>query len=179
MRTAIFCAAGHEECEALIVYDLLKRAKMDIDLISISDQLTVVSSHGLTYQTDKVFDEVDFAEYEALVFPGGLPGTTNLHEFKPLVDLLHRFYNEKKMIAAICAAPSFFVKEGFVSDFEFVCYPGFESGKTPAEGKVMIKDNVITAKGLGADFEFAHAIISYLKGKDVADMVLDQIQYWG
>lgn len=179
MRTAIFCAAGHEECEALIVYDLLKRAKMDVDLISIDDQLTVTSSHGLTYRTDKTFNEVDFNEYEALVLPGGLPGTDNLHAFKPLVDLLHRFYNDRKLIAAVCAAPSIFVKERFVDDHEFVVYPGFESGKIPCEGKVMIKDNVITAKGLGADFEFAHAIISYLKGKDAADLVLNQIQYWG
>ena len=177
MKTLIFCAQGHEECEALIVYDLLKRAKMEVELVSISDDLLVTSSHGLTYQTDRLFKDVDFSEVQALVLPGGLPGTDNLYAFKPLIAKLHEFYEAKKLIAAICAAPSIFIKEGFVSDEEFVCFPGFECSKKPKTGKVAIKDNVITAKGLGADFEFAHAIIAYLKDKETADAVLKQIQY--
>ena len=51
-KIAIFMAEGCEEIEGLAVVDILRRAKMEIDMVSISDSLSVKSSHGVVFQTD-------------------------------------------------------------------------------------------------------------------------------
>ena len=161
-KTAIFIANGLEECEALNTADLLKRAGIRVDLVSVEDTKDIVSSHNLHFMTDMMIDDIDVYEYDALILPGGLKGTQT---------------KEGRLIAAICAAPSIFVKEGYVKDNHFSVYPGFECGLKTSGLKVSVDNNVITAKGLGASFEFAHAIISYLLDKEAADNVLKEIQY--
>ena len=50
MKTMIIVNDGLEECEALIVYDLLYRAGIDVKLVGFTD--TVVSSHNVTFKSD-------------------------------------------------------------------------------------------------------------------------------
>ena len=177
MRVAIFCADGLEQCECLVVYDLLHRAKIDTDLVRVGEGLEIKSSHGLLFKANKLIDEINFNDYDALVLPGGIPGSDNLAACKPLVEALKDFKAKGKLIAAICAAPYIFVDNGLVSDGKFTCYPGFEHGLNSTHNKVEVDDNVITARGLGANFEFAYEIIKFLSGEELAKKVLDQIQY--
>lgn len=172
----IICADGLEECEALIVRDLLYRAKIACDLVALRNP-TVISAHNLTFATDKVLTEVKGKDYAAIILPGGMPGTKYLTESKLLKDLLTEFQREHKLIAAICAAPSLLIKLGFVGDHEFTVFPGFAQGKIPAEKAVVVHDNIITANGLCAAFRFAQAIITYLTTKRNADNVLKSILY--
>lgn len=176
-KTAIFIANGLEECEALNTADLLKRAGIKVDLVSVEDTKDIVSSHNLHFMTDIMIDDINIDEYDALILPGGLKGTQTLSVNKKVLSYLERFHNEGRLIAAICAAPSIFVKEGYVRDGHFSVYPGFENGLKTSGLKVSVDNNVITAKGLGASFEFAHAIITHLLDKETADSVLEEIQY--
>ena len=77
-RVAVFFADGCEEIEGLSVVDVLYRAGIPCDKVSISDSLSVTSSHQVTFLTDKLLSQVSFDDYSMLVLPGGLPGTTNL-----------------------------------------------------------------------------------------------------
>lgn len=176
-KTAIFIANGLEECEALNTADLLKRAGIRVDLVSVEDTKDIVSSHNLHFMTDMMIDDINIYEYDALILPGGLKGTQTLSVNDKVLSYLKQFHKEGRLIAAICAAPSIFVKEGYVRDNYFSVYPGFECGLKTSGLKVSVDNNVITAKGLGASFEFAHAIISYLLDKEAADNVLKEIQY--
>ena len=176
-KIAIFCADGLEECEALIVMDLLKRAKMHVDLISMKDELTVTSSHGLTFTCDVLFKDMAKDAYDALILPGGLKGTETLGASKELADLLKTYKDDDRLIAAICAAPSIFIKLGFVDDDEFTVYPGFECGLRSTGKKAVSTKNIITGKGVGAAFEFSYEIIKYLLGEDSAKAILIETQY--
>ena len=71
MITAIFLANGFETCEALITVDLLRRAGMDIDMISMNDDLSVESSHGVVVQANRLFKEIQPMDYDILIMPGG------------------------------------------------------------------------------------------------------------
>ena len=77
-RICVFFAPGYEEIEALAVVDLLRRAGIDTDMVSITKEREMTSSHGVTVHMDKVFEEVDFEETDMIVLPGGMPGTKNL-----------------------------------------------------------------------------------------------------
>ena len=77
-RTAIFMADGCEEIEGLTVVDILRRAGLTIDMVSITGSASVTGSHGITFQADLTFEQADLDGYDAVVLPGGMPGTLNL-----------------------------------------------------------------------------------------------------
>ena len=73
-KVCVLLAEGFEEVEALTVSDIMRRAKVECDLVSIKDK-KVTSSHGVSIEADKIFDES--MEYDLIVLPGGIPGATN------------------------------------------------------------------------------------------------------
>ena len=89
-KVSLFLADGFEEVEALAVVDLLRRADIDISMISISGELEVTGAHKIKVIADKLFEEEDFSTIGMLVLPGGT-GTKHLAEHKKLVELLKDF----------------------------------------------------------------------------------------
>ena len=76
MKVGIICAPGLEECEALLVYDLLYRSGIDVKLVGLEDEIT--SSHNVSFRTDIHIDNFNYQDYNAIILPGGMPGTLNL-----------------------------------------------------------------------------------------------------
>lgn len=163
MKVAIFLADGFEEIEAISVLDVLRRGEFTVDSISISENLEVKGAHGISIITDKVFSKVKFDNYDILVLPGGMPGTTNLLKHKGLCNLLKEFNLEGKTIGAICAAPIVLGHLEILKDKEGTCYPGFEEQLIDCNiinENVVVSDNIITAKGAGVALNFALKILS-------------------
>ena len=136
MKAAIICAQGLEECEALLTYDLLHRANIQVELLGLDSQIT--SSHNVTFNTHKLLKEVDIMDYDCLILPGGIPGTNNLEDSKDVQNAIDLFVNNNKLIAAVCAAPSILNHKGLLEDKKFTCYPGFECGLTSTKEKTVI-----------------------------------------
>ena len=160
-KIAIFFAEGYEEIEALAVVDVCRRLKLEIDMVSITEERAVTGAHGISVGMDKVFGEIDCVDYDMLVLPGGMPGTRNLEACAPLMEQIDAFYEKGKYIGAICAAPSIFGHRGIVKGRKACCYPGFESHLEGAEvtlGPVEIDGNVVTSRGMGTAIEFGLAI---------------------
>lgn len=175
MKVAIFCAQGLEECECLLTNDLLKRAGIETKLLGLEKEIT--SSHNVTFICDGLLKDEDLSDYDCIVLPGGLPGTTNLENSKYVQDAIDLFMKENKYIAAVCAAPSILIHKGLLKDREFTCYPGFEENLTRVNEKAYIHNNIITGIGLGGTIEFASLIISTLLDNVKALNVMMKIQY--
>lgn len=175
MKTAIICAPGMEECEGLVVYDLLFRAGIEVKLIGL--QKEICSSHNLTFITDATINDFDYQNYDCLILPGGMPGTKNLEANEKVQDIIDYFINNNKLVAAICAAPSILNHKGLLKDGQFTCFPGFECGLKSTEDKVTVDGKIITGKGLGAAFEFSYEIIKTLIDEQKAKEVLSKVQY--
>ena len=154
--------------EALTVVDMLRRAGIDITTVSISRNLQVESSHGVTVTADCTWVELSADDVEWLVLPGGMPGTKHLSECKPLVSLLQRHAAANKHIAAICAAPSVLGQAGLLNGYKATCYPGCEGALKGAEYKedrVVVDGNIVTSRGVGTAIDFACEIIKLLEGE--------------
>lgn len=175
MKVGIICAMGLEECEALLVYDLLYRAKIDVKLVGLEKQIE--SSHKVVFNTDLTIDEFDYQNYDCIILPGGIPGTPNLENNQTVQKIIDYYVDNNKLIAAICAAPSILNHKGLLQEGKFACYPGFECGLKQSDKKAIKEGNIITAKGLGAEFEFAFEIIKALTNEEVAKETLEKVQY--
>lgn len=175
MKTLILLAQGLEECEALVVYDLLYRAGIETDLVGLDKSIT--SSHQVTIIPHKQIDEIDTNDYNCLILPGGMPGTLNLENDDRVQNIIDEFVKEDKYVCAICAAPSILIHKGLLKSEKFICYPGFENGLMPVNKKAVQDNKFITGKGLGAAFEFAYLIITNLISEDKAKEIFDKIKY--
>ena len=95
-KVAILIANGLEECEALVTKDLLNRANIQTDLISVEKDLNITSVHELSFKCDYLFNDVDLYAYDAIILPGGWDGTMTLMDFEPLGDILKYYFKHKK-----------------------------------------------------------------------------------
>ena len=151
-----------------------------MDLISVTELEPVKSSHGIVVRTDKTFSQADFEEYDMLVLPGGMPGTTNLEAHEGLMAQVDAFYASGKYIAAICAAPSIFGHRGILKGRKACCYPTFEShlqGAEVTKGPVEVSDHVITSRGMGTAIDFGLAIVEIFCGAQKAHEMAETIVY--
>ena len=170
----VFLAEGFEEIEALTPVDILRRAGLPVQTVSIMDEQVVTGAHGVPVLADKMFAEIHPENAEMILLPGGLPGATNLDAHEGLGQMIMDFAKEEKPLAAICAAPLVFGNRGLLEGKKATCYPGFETYLQGAEytAALVEKDgNFITGKGPGAALEFAFAIVEKYCGLDMVQQL--------
>lgn len=180
-KVAVFLFDNVEECEALIVVDLLRRADIIVDTVSIKQGLEVSGSHNIRIQADKLLDDMDLNDYEMLILPGG-PGVVSYRSNEKLTEMLQLQDNRNGLIGAICAAPFILAELGILAEKPATSYPSvrdslIDNGVIYVDSPVIIADNIITGKALGAAIPFAAAIIGRLLSQEEADKVLSMIYY--
>lgn len=176
----IMLADGFEEAEALVPCDLLRRAGLSVETVSITDNKVVTGSHGISVTCDITEKKMNLNEMEMLLLPGGKAGVENLDEFMRIDEILNYTKDKNRYFAAICAAPSIIGKRSFLEGKKATCYPGFEKyllGAKVTGKKVVTDGKVITASGAGAAFDFAFEIIGELCGKDKVKEIKNEIRY--
>ena len=179
-KAYIFLAEGFEDVEALGVIDVLRRGGVNVELVSITEEPLVVSSHGVTFGVDTTLDMgIDIDKDDAMIFPGGLEGAKNLAGCGPLIEEMEAHLSEGGLVAAICAAPGLVLGQSErLKGVKFTCYDGFESGPV-AKGAEFVKKpavtsgNIITGRGPGYALEFGLEILKYIKGEKAAQDVRD------
>lgn len=179
-KAAVLLADGFEEIEALTAVDLLRRARIYVDTISISDDYMVNGSHGINVQTEDLFAEVDFGEFDMLVLPGGMPGTANLDAHDGVRRVVREFCEKGKYVGAICAAPSILGNMGLLKGKRGTCFPPFEdrlSGAVLVKAPVVQDGNIITSRGMGTAIEFGLKLVEVLTDKAKADEIAQSIIY--
>ena len=105
----------------------------------------------------------------------------NDHEYLPDA-IRHWNYSryKKKLVAAICAAPSVLGAAGILEGKTAVCHPGFEGelkGANVIYENVAVDENIITSRGMGTAFDFGLAIVSYFMDDEVVADVRTHMIY--
>ena len=177
-KVGVFFGTGYEEIEALAVVDLLRRANVETDMVSVMEEKTVTGAHSIPVVMDKMISEVDFSQLDMIVLPGGMSGTRKLEACEPLMEQVDAFIAAGKAVCAICAAPSILGHRGHLQGKKAIAYPGFEEQLTGAQvvyEPAVVDGNIITGRGMGCAVEFGLAIVEYLQGKEVRDALSDKI----
>lgn len=173
----LLLANGFEEIEALTPVDVLRRAGLEVKTVAISGR-SAVGSHGINVECDLSADEVDFKDATAVIFPGGMPGATNLDR-SPLSDkAIDSVIKNGGIIAAICAAPLVLGRRGLLQGKRATCYPGFESelvGAVVTDEGVVTDGNIVTARGMGVALDFSLELAGLLVSKEKAEEISSAI----
>lgn len=171
-KVAVHLAEGFEEIEAITIIDVLRRAGLNVIMVSITGQLAVNGAHDIPVVVDVLFEGVDYSEIDMIVLPGGMPGSKNLDEHEGLRTQIKIFAEQEKLLGAICAAPLVFGNIGLLQGKDAVCYPRFEKfleGATLKKQLVVVDGNIVTGKGVGAALKFALKIVEKLVSKEKAE----------
>ena len=173
-------AEGLEECEGLITLDILRRAGLETDTVSVEDAHTVVGAHGVPVTCDRTLPELLAAPPELVVLPGGMPGTTNLVKSPAVETLVRRTLEHGGRAAAICAAPSVLAQYGLLAGRRATCYPGFEDrcpGAQMVDADVVTDGQITTGRALGAAMAFALELVRLLTDEQTAARTAEEIVY--
>ena len=166
----VFLAEGFEEVEALAPVDVMRRAGLAVKLAGVTGR-EVTGSHGICVQTDMDAQEVDATLLEAMVLPGGLPGTHNL-EASPAVQ---------RCIDS-CVAPSILAHKGLLAGKNATAFPSFqkdlqEGGALLSESYVVRDGQFLTARGMGVATQFGLALVEALVSPEKAADIRASIQW--
>ncbi len=180
-KVYLFLANGFEEIEGLTAVDVLRRGGVEVCTVSVTGKKQIIGSHKIPVEADSVFTgEEDYLDGDMIVLPGGLQGTNALMAHEGVRELLYRYRDAEKYIAAICAAPSVLGMNGLLKGRQATCYPGFEDkllGACKSELPVVQDGFVITAEGMGVSLPFALHLLSLLQGQTEAERVAKAICY--
>ncbi len=180
-KAYIFLADGFEEVEALTAVDLLRRAGIEVRMISISDSLEIVGRSRIRVTADRFFSDRGFDSADLLILPGGMPGTEYLMNHEGLRELLlQKAADGRTYLAAICAAPMVFGRLGLLEGKKATIYPGMEDelkGAERSEERVVRDGRIITSRGVGTAIPFALKLIETLMTPEAAREIAASIVY--
>ena len=176
-------ADGSEDLEMVTILDLLRRAGVEVTLVSVMHQRQVTLAHGLEIRAEALLADVIDDDFDAIVLPGGMPGAEHLSTNPTLISMLKEQHAKGEVIAAICASPAVVLaKHGLLQGKKAVAYPGFEEGLEQGGAQyvdqaVVIDGNIITSKGPATAIAFTLALIEVLVGEIAAKEVAAGLLY--
>ena len=170
----IFLANGFEEVEALATVDVLRIADLKVKIVGVGSDV-ITGAHGISTVCDAVDSDLTPGDdIEAVILPGGMPGTLNLERSDKVNAFVDYAYENQKLVCAICAAPTILGHKGMLKGF-----PGFESeleGAELSDSFVVTDGNIITAKGMGSAVKFGIAIGAAFVGEAKMKKIEESLQ---
>ena len=162
----VMIANGFEEIEALTPVDMFRRAGLEVKTVGVNG-LVATGAHGIKINCDALPEDIDLDSLTMAVFPGGMPGATNL-DASPFTDkVIEAVLKNGGRLAAICAAPLVLGHRGLLNGKKATCYPGFESelmGATVINEAVVTDGNITTGRGMEYSLPFAKELVSLALG---------------
>lgn len=168
-KILVFIADGTEEVEAITVVDYLRRAGIEVDLVSVMKDRQVTGAHDIKIEADYLIDDIDVSSYDGVYSPGGLPGAYNIRDNTRALEIYQEMASGGKIVSALCAGPTVLDKAGLLKDKKFTAYPGFVENindGTYVDENVVVDQNVITGRGPAIAQEFAFEIIGQLLSEE-------------
>ncbi len=168
-------ATGFEDSEAIVTYDLLSRAGFIMKTASIDNNQVITSSHKIPITTNLTLANAKLDEFDFIIIPGGKLGVDNIKNSTLAINAIKYFYEHKKGVFAICAAPSILGALGYLNNKRFTCFPGFEAGINgtyTGEPVTIVDEQIVTAKSMAYSMDFALAIIKKYMSEDVYQHVM-------
>ncbi len=180
-KAVVFLADGFEEVEAITPIDYLRRAKVEVVLVSINMAKDVISSHNVHFVADKTLAEYLSSESslpDCIFFPGGLNGSRNLSECREVLEYADKMNDEGKLVSAICAAPALVLsRTKCLAGKKWTCYPddyGVPENlmkNRVADVPFVVSENLITGCSVGCAEQFTMELVKVLAGEAECDRI--------
>lgn len=160
MKILLFCAKGFETMEFSVFIDVFGWARNDygynvqVDTCGFNEK--VISTFNVPIIVDKLIEEIDVEEYDALAIPGGFEeyGFYDEAYNEKFLKLIQEFHRQNKMIATICVGALPLGKSGILKGRKATTYhlkdayrqkQLAEFGALVVNERIVVDGNIITS----------------------------------
>ncbi|XP_038888999.1 protein DJ-1 homolog C [Benincasa hispida] len=178
-RVLIPIANGSQGIELVTIADILRRAKVDVVIVSVEKSLQILTSTGTKIVADKLIKDAVESTYDLIILPGGAAADERFIKSRILRKMLKEQDSAKRIYGAVCSSPAFLFKQGLLKDKRAIAHPSLETKSTDGvdTAKVIIDGKLITSKGSYNVIDFALAIVSKLFGHARARSVAEGLVF--
>ncbi len=176
----VLMANGTEEIEAVVIIDLLRRAGANVAVVGANDIINC--SRDLRILPDLPIHKLNETKlYDLVYLPGGAKGVQNLIDIPKVYDVLINHINQKRFIAAICAAPLILSTLNLIKPTQkLTSHPSVKddlSNFNYIDENIVDDNHIITSRGAGTSFEMAFYLINLLFGAEELRKVQQSIAW--
>ena len=165
MKALILVADGFEDLELFCPWYRLREEGVEVTIASPSTQ-PLTGLHGYRVEPDMPIHELNPAEYDLLLIPGGR-SPEKLRVREEAVDVARTFMQENQRVAAICHGPQLLISAGALDGRAITCAAGIRddvraAGAQYRDEAVVVDGNLITSRGPDDLPAFCHQLIAVL-----------------
>lgn len=186
MKTLLFLAKGVEIMELSVFVDVMGWARNDYgyetDLITCGFKKQVISTFNIPITVDKLIEEINVDDYDALAIPGGFEEFGFYEESydERFLNLIREFNAKNKIIATICVGALPVGKSGILKDKKATTYhlkEGYrqkqlcEFGVNVVNEPIVIDQNIITSYCPETAPNVAFKLLEMLTSKEKMEVV--------
>ena len=149
-KVAILATNGFEESELREPKNALEKAGAEVHIISEKSGTIKGWSDGnwsKEYKVDKTLDEVNQADYNALMLPGGVMNPDTLRRNKKAVSFVKSFFENHKPVGAICHGPWLLAEADVLKGRKITSYSSIKTDMMNA-GAHWVDEEVVVDEGL-------------------------------
>jgi len=149
-RIAILAENSYQELELWYPLLRLREAGAEVRVIGTGSAETYTSKHGYPVTVDAAADEVEAADFDAVIVPGGYAPDL-LRRYESILNLVREANGQGKVVAAICHAGWVLVSAGILKGRQVTCVSAIKddvinAGATYVDQEVVQDGNVITSR---------------------------------
>lgn len=160
----VIAAEGFRDEEYFHTKEELLKAGHQV--VTASTALHATGSRGGETDVEILLKDCISTNFDAIAFIGG-QGAYAYFQDETALNLARSFYNERKITAAICAAPGILAHAGLLKDKKFTSFSGVveeveNNGGQYVESPVVKDGQIITSQGPQTAHEFGIALAQEL-----------------
>jgi protease I len=168
VKALMLVADGFEDLEMFFPWYRLREERIDVTVASPSGQ-TVTGQHGYKVEPDMPIRELNPAEYDVLVVPGGAsPERLRLRE--EAVDIARTFMDEDRRVAVIGRGIQLLISAGSLGGRQAACAAALRDDLRAAGGSyrdeaAVADGNLLTCRGVDDLPGFCRQLLSALAAR--------------
>ena len=172
-RVLIVATDGFEEWELFGPRQILQERGAEVVLASLKRdpiQATIHDDPGKTVRPELTIDEANAEDFDALILPGGVRNPDTLRMHGNVIELIRRFAEQDKPIAAICHGPWLLVEADLLRGRTATSWPSIRTDLKNAGANVVdeaaVTDGKIVTSRKPDDVEaFTNALIDVIENE--------------
>ena len=153
-RVAILATHGFEQSELEVPLAKLKEAGAKVDVVSPENREIKgwdMKDWGRPVKVDRSLADASVDDYDAIVLPGGQINPDLLRINDKALEFIRAFFDQKKVVAAICHAPWLLIETGIIKGRKATSYHSIKTdvknaGAKWEDAQVVVDEGIITSR---------------------------------